>query len=482
MKKALLLLAICLMVSSAVAQTIMLDHGIFRDGLEQTNVDAFLDDTDNGVAVARSLPDTVRIDGELSNLGAAARKYGLPYAIQPGDETAEDGSAVVYFLNSYDLAELYIVVDVTDDYINTASVNPWEDDNVEIFVDFDNSKIVTESPFGWPPDDYDTNDAQIRIVVARDEGAVTTAVSERTGDDTGNGWTFLGSYTQRCEPFATGYSAMVALPMASFESTVTPGEGTYPIPNGIMGVNIQVTDLDDEEVGNRQTGTLFPDHDYTSPATWGELFLYTYTDINEGTPTIDGTIGVGEWDASATHGMLFFNGGVFNDDDADFQGMWQALWDETALYVLTVITDQTLTNTSEAAHEKDNVEIFIDLDNSKVAAGYGDNSGDLDAQQFRAIWDTGIQQGTATVAQADIAGGYVMEWQINWADYEGFPATEFIGFDVHAGDSDDGSTRDGVIMWYESHSDNAWQDESVFGVARLVTGAAGVNDWTVLDQ
>jgi hypothetical protein len=177
--------------------------------------------------------------------------------------------------------------------------------------------------------------------------------------------------------------------------------------------------------------------------------------------------------------LLFFNGGVFNDDDADFQGMWQALWDDTALYVLTVITDQTTTNTSSAQHEKDNVEIFIDLDNSKVAGGYGS---DDDAQQFRAIWDTGIQQGTATVAQADIAGGYVMEWQINWADYEGFPATEFIGFDVHAGDSDDGSTRDGVIMWYESHSDNAWQDESVFGVARLVTGATGVDDWSVLDR
>jgi len=475
MKKALLLLAICLMVVPALGQQIMLDHGCFRDQLEPTNVNAYLDNSNNGIAVARSLPDTVRIDGELSNAGAALRKYGLPYTI--GDPESTDMHATFRAVNSYDLATLYVLVDVIDDEINTATVDPWNNDNVEIFVDFDNSKQVTSEPYAWPPDDYDSNDAQIRTVVSQTDGVVDTTVVTRTSED-GNGATLLGSYTVRCEPLTDGYTIILALPMGSFESTVTAGEGTYPIPNGIMGINAQVVDNDGGT--NEGAATLFPNHDYTSPASWGELFCYVYTDISYGTPTIDGTVGVGEWDDSTTNGLYFVNGGA-PDDEADFAGMWQALWDETALYVLTVITDQTTTNTSGNSYERDNVELFLDIPNGKAVAGYS-NTDALSPTQFRSVWSTGLDQGVATIAQADITGGYVMEWQINWDDYEGFPTGEFIGFDVHAGDSDDGSTRDGVIMWYESHSDGAWNDSSLFGVARLVTGAAGVNDWTVLDR
>jgi hypothetical protein len=478
MKKALLLLAICLMVVPAFAQDIMLDHGQFRDAVAFGPADAYLAD---GVTIARSLPDTVEIEADLSNLAAACRKYGIPYTLQSFDggytPTADDCSAQVYFLNSYNLTTLYVLVDVVDDAIDT-SMEPWQDDNVELFVDFDNSKQVGAG--GYPCNDYDSNDAQFRVNPSDPEGepaAVPVAVANPTSD--ANNRAQQGPITTRVEPFSGGaYSCLYALPMTSFGNEILPdwGLGVYPIPNGIMGINVQVHDAD----AGAEEGSLHlvSGHSYDSPATWGEVFLYTYTDITEAAtaPTIDAD--GAEWADITTHGLFF----EIHSETTDSEVMWQGMWDDDAIYFLTTVINDDVLAEGSADWQSDNVEVMFDFDNSKVVGGYGS---DPTSDQQREVNGTTGQSGggTRTTAQADTATGWVVEWAIAWDDWGGFPTSEFIGLDIHSADCDVAdAAREGVNSWYEPRNDNAYQDESVFGTIRLVSGAAGVSDWTILDR
>lgn len=476
MKKALLLLAICLMVVPALGQQIMLDHGQFRDAVAPTNLDAYLPD---GTVMLRQLPDSVRISADLSDAATQITKYGLPYTIdefyEGAADDADDLSATVRGVNSYDLATLYIMVEVNDEVISTAAGNGWQDDAIELFIDMDNSKQASTAD-GYPATIFDTNDAQFRLNPTIEEGVVVPTTATQNWSDAGNDPALVGECVKRCEPMTAGWRAIFAVPMTPW--------GVYPIPNGELGINIQVADNDGADPVAREAVLGWADGDansWSDPSDWLTAFTYCYTDISYGTPTIDGD--PSEWDGYTTHG-LYFQNGTAPESEADLSAQWSAMWDLDALYLLTYVTaDSVLSNSADNTYERDNVEVFIDFDNSKVVNTI---PGDGNSAQLRVMWTDGLDGSpapAATVAQDDAAGdGWLVEWQLNWNDWGyAVPPSGLIGLDVHVGDND-GTTRDGIIAWYESHSDRAWTDESVFGTARLVPGQTGVNDWTVLDR
>lgn len=154
----------------------------------------------------------------------------------------------------------------------------------------------------------------------------------------------------------------------------------------------------------------------------------------------------------------------------DLSGTFKTLWDNTYLYILGNITDNTKVNDSPEVYNDDAVEIFVDINNDK-ASTYGAND-----VQYTFGWNDGtvispnptgrITTGI-TYAMLAQTGGYIFEARIPWTTLKGTPTVgQKLGFDFHINDDDDGDGRDAKIAW-NSSSDNAWQDPSLFGAVVL---------------
>ena len=199
--------------------------------------------------------------------------------------------------------------------------------------------------------------------------------------------------------------------------------------------------------------------------------------------TIDGTIDA-SWNNSVVLPQSFtkaITGTVSNSND--ISGTFKALWDNTYLYLLGQVTDDTKTNDSQSSYDDDAVEVYVDINNNKTTT-YGAND-----VQYTFGWNDGIVIATSPTGRStsninysmlNTTGGYTFEARIPWSTLQGSPAVgQLVGFDFMVNDDDDGGTRDGKLSW-NSTTDNAWQDPSLFGTAILqdiapcpLPGAAG---------
>lgn len=186
--------------------------------------------------------------------------------------------------------------------------------------------------------------------------------------------------------------------------------------------------------------------------------------------TIDGTI-----DPVWTHASVvsvsatkLLSGTVSNA--ADLSGTGKVLWDDTYLYFLADVSDEALVNESANIYDDDGVEFYVDINNDK-ATSYGAND-----FQYTFAWDNGTTVGvlpsgrsTAGITYSAVArtGGYIVEARIPWSTLQGNPAVgQILGIDFMINDDDNNGTRDGKLSW-NSSTDNAYQDPSLFGTAKL---------------
>lgn len=187
-------------------------------------------------------------------------------------------------------------------------------------------------------------------------------------------------------------------------------------------------------------------------------------------PVIDGTLddvwsNASVLSASATK---LLTGTVSNT--ADLSGSFKALWDNTYLYVLADVTDDTKVNDSPNSYEDDAVEVYIDINNDK-ATTYGANDA-----QYTFGWNDGATVGvlpsgraTTGITYSAVArtGGYIVEARIPWTTLQKTPAIgQLMGIDFMINDDDDNSARDAKLSW-NSATDMAYQDPSLFGTAIL---------------
>ena len=165
----------------------------------------------------------------------------------------------------------------------------------------------------------------------------------------------------------------------------------------------------------------------------------------------------------------------------DFSAQWKGLFDDTNLYLLVEVNDDSKINDSGADWYKDDcVEIFIDGDNSKGTTYDGQNDFLLG---FR--WnDEVIQLGVNSVNKTtDIAFsmystdvGYNLEVSIPWSTIGVAPvAGNKIGFDIAIDDDDDGGDRECAVASIVTE-DNAWNNPSLLGSIDLFTITNIVNE------
>lgn len=140
----------------------------------------------------------------------------------------------------WDENNLYVLMDVKDSLLSTASSEAHMQDSVEVFVDENNGKTTY----------YEDDDAQYRVNCENVQSFGTGAVQDK----------FQSAVTKT----AGGYLVEMAIPFK------TPRTGT-----GIIGFDAQVND-DSNGDGNRTSVTKFNDMtdlSWGNTENWGEMFL-----------------------------------------------------------------------------------------------------------------------------------------------------------------------------------------------------------------
>jgi len=201
-------------------------------------------------------------------------------------------------------------------------------------------------------------------------------------------------------------------------------------------------------------------------------------------PKIDARIDEA-WYFSSEHTIGTSQVGTAPSSPEDCSGIWRALWNEEALFVLVEVTDESLTNDSGGGGSKwndDSVEVYVDGDNSKRT------SPDTNDHQYTFWWGdevydepSAIHNGEASLegveyAVKTTANGYTLEVKLPWLSVMGKAPTpgQKIGFDVWINDDDDGGDRDSQVSWFSTDG-NGWQDPSVWGVAILEASNKAAN-------
>ena len=208
-------------------------------------------------------------------------------------------------------------------------------------------------------------------------------------------------------------------------------------------------------------------------------------------PTIDGVVDA-VWANAVEYPIDYIVVGPNEVNDTnDLYGTWKALWDYDNLYFLVEVNDEALYRDSGASwYEDDNVEIFIDADNSKTFESY-DQQNDY---QYLMPWNSPPEDTVydgpfspdghdtlagVVVAFQDTANGYRCEVKFPWATLWGntpndLPgADSLIGVELQLDDDDDANGRESTMLWsdgvYFGTTNDSFKWASAFGTAKLIS-------------
>lgn len=193
--------------------------------------------------------------------------------------------------------------------------------------------------------------------------------------------------------------------------------------------------------------------------------------FTEQAPVIDGIMDE-IWTTNATSVQLLTQ--LYNplDSEDDLLPTAYVMWDDEHIYVFYDIIDDVLVTNESAENERykdDDVEFFLDPDNSKTQ-----NAHDANDAQFSVRLDDPVMTGDAAdkypstvfdMTRTDY--GWTFEMAVKWSD-QGFTMNvgDLIGIDFQVNDDDDGGERDHKASWFAT-TDDGWQYAHVFGTGIL---------------
>ncbi len=408
------------------------------------------------------------IDGELDEIWYNVTATQCLKVTDEADdylpENWQDGWATYRVM--WDDENFYMYVNVLDDVkFIPAAGNPWDQDNIEIFFDSDNSK--NDQATG-----YDANDVQWRYV--RDQVPV----------DTLSGFAGPGDFTY--VDTDSGYSFELAIPVDSLESIIG-----FELEEGHeFGWEVQVSDKDTSATDTNATGLKWwttSNFGWNDPSTFGTAVL-TGREVSEvldvryteEAPEIDGEMDeIWEEYPEISHNV-HTTGTDYTEavDWYDSQIAFRTMWDADGFYVFVSVTDDNK-YMPEGGNpwDMDNIEIFFDSDNSKndQATGYDANDVQWRWVRDRVPLDTmSAFAGPGDFVFVDTDMGYDFELMIpadtltNLIDFD-LSAGHLFGWEIQVSDKDavDGDTTATGMKWW-SESNFGWNDPSSFGTAKLI--------------
>jgi hypothetical protein len=424
--------------------------------------------------------------------------------------TADDLSATMKMTwNEY---ALYLLVEVKDESLTLrADHEDWgqhEVDNIEAFFQIPNAwgdPLRTEGGL------YNPGTWQIRTMVGEEE---SFGGRENGGWAFESGEMFMGNVKWNLSVDG-GYILEVAYPWEMlFQHVATEPLDLFAEVQTI-GFELTVGDADN---GEKREGILAWNDNINQNEAWklpelfGEIVLshdpviteeeplvisqVTVYQIEENAVTIDGIADDEVWQMATPVVLENYIDGYYNNhpDPSDLSATMKLAWNETALFALVEVTDQSLTLRADhedwAQHEVDNIEAFFYVPNA-----WGDplrTEGGLyniSAWQIRTMvgeeesfggrenggwsFDSGEMLMGNIKWNMDVTGGYILEIAFPWEMLFQYVATEpldlfadvkTIGFELTIGDADNGEKRKGILAWNDNINANmAWKHPEFFG-------------------
>jgi len=152
---------------------------------------------------------------------------------------------------------------------------------------------------------------------------------------------------------------------------------------------------------------------------------------------------------------------------SDLSATMKAYWNDDSLYLFFNVNDSNLYNGSPTIYENDNVEVYLDMDNSR---GTSYDSNDM---QIRFNWGLSGITGENVPPGINFAfhtketnDGYSLEIAIPFSKIL-FPYLGICGFDTQIADNDGTTNRHAVISWNSDVVQN-WTNPSVNGEAKFL--------------
>jgi endo-1,4-beta-xylanase len=347
----------------------------------------------------------IRVDGDRDE----------EWNLLPGNDLNAKTGVGANFQLRWDEHTLFVTVDVRDRTRNFGDV-------VDIFVDQNNGKTST----------FQSDDARYRVT--------------RLGFHT-NG------FRADSEPTRTGYRVEAAIPLR---------------PSGALNRTIGF-DLRVHDAANPTVPLSWNDNQNAQDADtsrWGTLTLVPEVgtvEATRGTPVIDGTVDR-VWNHART---ITTNVQVIGTGGATATA--KLLWDSGHLYVLAMVTDPVLDESSANTFEQDSVELFVDPGNFKNT-GFRDQDGQYrisfsNKQTISGNFNAFAIANNLHSATRVVPGGYLVEASIDLPTIHPAPGT-LIGFDLQVNDATAGA-RTAARTWRDP-TGLSFINTSRWGVAKLV--------------
>jgi len=222
----------------------------------------------------------------------------------------------------------------------------------------------------------------------------------------------------------------------------------------------------------------------------GQDFVPEWDSINATVtpPTIDGTIDAVWADADSVPVENLYSGTIVDPDD--FSAYWRGMYNDTALFLLIHVKDDTLMNQEADAGSNDNVEIFLNVKNKIDVLNNDGPRYDTDKQQYRVIYGKTDSTGTnadwtnVLFASAADGDGYVIEIAFPFSTImiDTTPGhSTWIGFDLSVVDKD--STTSANLTWSNPGGvASSWNDMDQAGIIIFSEGLPLVADTTILSD
>lgn len=162
------------------------------------------------------------------------------------------------------------------------------------------------------------------------------------------------------------------------------------------------------------------------------------------------------------------SGTITNDNDAS--AIFKLMWDNSDLYILVDVKDDTLTNDSPNEWLDDGIEIYIDGNNEKGTSYDANDHKYTIRWNDNTVYEFGVGTNPAGVvfAQTNQPNGYIVEGKIAWSSIGVTPtANKPVGFDIELNDDDNGGNTDGRRGWNSLTAPNF--NPSLMGTIKLTS-------------
>lgn len=331
---------------------------------------------------------------------------------------------------------LYIYLEVIDDLVFVDSLSqPWEDDNIEILIDPDQSR---NGRFDG------VNDSKY-VVELKGNGVAEIVQGVFPAPAEGGDWSRFDAAFQQT---TAGYEVEFFFPW----------EGLQVYPKGLWRMGIDVEINDDDGLGFRESWITLSSNDYPNLVTdryataelWADRVAESVPMPSDTSVEIDG-----QRDSSYGIGLAYGSTGRPGLREAPLETetavTWTALHDESALYLFFEVTDSDFkVDSGDTYRDDDSLELMLGGTQNAILALAPQADGSV---AIHSVGESNVSEtpdlSGVEAAYAISPEGWNLEVKMPLAVCGVTAATEgdALDFDFQLFDDDDGETGDHSLSW-----------------------------------